>query len=131
MPSKTITIGEWVEKAWGRARWLLIDADTEIMEIEAEKGGFSSLHKHEGKDNLFFVLSGRLDVMIHAQSLARATAQLDVRTGPLLVKAGDWHQFHAVTKCRAIEVYRKVEGAERLWAGELDIVRKVGRGGSK
>ncbi len=102
-------------KAWGTTRMLFSNHAMEQHRIEVNKGGCSSVHRHEHKWNGFYVERGELLVKVWQRS-----GLLDqTRLGPgdtMQVPPGVDHQFVGLTDCLAFESY---------WVGPLteDIVR--------
>jgi quercetin dioxygenase-like cupin family protein len=96
------------EKVWGWSYPLLLTEDIEIVKIEVRHGGYSSRHAHKNKANMFFVLSGVLQVITYLKN----TEDYDQirflhREGDAFqVAAGIFHRFRALAPTVAIEVYR-------------------------
>ena len=96
--------GSWDDKKlWGRNTWLHYSPELEICLAETVRGGYSSMHRHCGKHNLFLVLSGRL--VLHNQSLA---ASYVLHPGESIsVHARQWHRFISLDKTVLVEVYSR------------------------
>ncbi len=98
-----------------------IEARLELIRVVA--GGYSSKHYHKNKDNLFYVVSGKLFVRIFKRVVGDGSIILDERRSclyPFLVSWGIIHQFEAVTDVVAYEVYF---GIKDHAASPTDIVR--------
>ena len=107
-------------KVWGQTELVLSNGSLSIHALSILPGGFCSEHRHKAKTNLFYVLSGELEITIWCGS-----GQID-RTllGPgqsSFVPAGVWHKFRALRATQAIEIYES-----RLEEG--DIERRSGGG---
>ena len=104
-------------KVWGQTIPLLQSPAVEIHRITVELGGYCSKHAHQSKQNLFLVISGKLEVkrwkdyklidstFLYAKDIA-------------IVPAGEYHQFHAHKPTEAYEIY---------WPQEIsfsDIIRE-------
>jgi mannose-6-phosphate isomerase-like protein (cupin superfamily) len=101
------------EKPWGTIRRLYRDCDVEVVKAEIVHGGYSSLHRHLKKDNIFVVLSGTLQVNRHQTSDEKTIVKqhyLHADDGPLLIPAGEWHRFIALDDTVVVEVYRRRSG---------------------
>lgn len=119
-----LTRPEYEIKSWGESIPLCRDDVAEIVRVKIKHGGFSSLHLHERKHNLFIVLSGTLQVKVHeddALRTLRSNKFLKSDTPPLLVPAGTLHRFFALDDVEAVEVYVSSDGTP-VEAG--DIVRQ-------
>ena len=51
-------------KVWGNTKNIFCKNNVEVHRIEAQKGGYSSKHKHNYKYNAFFVERGRLIIYV-------------------------------------------------------------------
>jgi len=101
-----------VEKPWGTAKTLLRTDSIEIVEVRIVPGGFSSIHDHERKYNLFIVHEGEMQVFRFRgdRSDQRETAVLTPESHGLIVPPLVRHQFEAFTEIQGIEVYWPVAG---------------------
>lgn len=119
--------GETIQKAWGTSRELYADDKIEVVEIDIQRGGFSSRHKHLGKCNLFWVLSGELKVTLYHPRTGEKQYEKIVtpKVLPFSVLPGVWHEFEALEPTVCHEVYQAMRGG-KIGAGELDIVRAAG-----
>src|SRR5688572_4243893 len=110
-------------KPWGKTRCVHRDQTHEVWHAEIARGGFSSRHYHARKPNLFYVVSGTLQVQVFREvweTIPYETHTLEAGQR-IVVDDHVWHRFEAVTDVTLVEVY---------WAclkGE-DIVRADGGG---
>lgn len=92
-------------KPWGRSTSLTREPMVHSDIIKVEAGGFCSIHRHNGKANVFHVLKGMLVVrqlaVLNASPYCRAIGPGESRTVP----AGVWHQFWCPEETFCIEVY--------------------------
>ena len=51
-------------KVWGKTEALLVTPMIEVHKITVNAGGYCSMHKHEFKWNMFYVLYGELDIHV-------------------------------------------------------------------
>ncbi len=100
-------------KPWGLNRHLLQREDLELHHATIAPGGYSSRHRHTGKDNYFYVVSGKLTVEYFVDRDATVPRHsLEVRMGQQVVlDADEWHRFinHGETAVDLIEVYWTAE----------------------
>tara|TARA_R110000823_G_scaffold312377_1_gene438983 strand:- start:32 stop:388 length:357 start_codon:yes stop_codon:yes gene_type:complete len=91
-------------KVWGQTSPLVQLPLMELHHIYIEKDGYCSKHSHQSKENLFLVISGKLEVkrwkdydlidstFLHKNDIA-------------IVSAGEDHQFYAHEDTEAYEIY--------------------------
>jgi len=90
------------KKIWGATETLHLDEQLHVERIDVVFGGYCSRHLHNRKCNGFLVLNGVL--LVHVDG--RETAYVRADTGMLLVPAGFIHQFVALSRVSAVEIYR-------------------------
>ena len=89
-------VGRIVEKPWGTTETILASEKIHVELIRVVAGGYSSKHYHKNKDNLFYVVSGKLFVRIFKRVVGDGSIILDERRSclyPFLVSWGIIHQF--------------------------------------
>jgi quercetin dioxygenase-like cupin family protein len=104
-------------KIWGTTSEIFNKNNVEVHRIEAKKGGYSSIHKHEHKYNMFFVETGMLKIEIWKNDYDLLDT-LDISAGhATIVMPGEYHRFTAERDTIAYEFY---------WTelSSKDIVRK-------
>lgn len=80
-------------KVWGETECLLSLPHIEIHRLSIRPYSRCSMHMHEHKWNLFFVLAGELDIEVEKQGYALTdTTHLRVR-GITTVAPGEFHRF--------------------------------------
>lgn len=101
----------WEAKIWGRTRLITRNAACELHEIEAVKGGYCSIHRHQTKWNGFQVLSGSL-LIREWYVVDRGGRLVEIEKATILnageyksVRPGVKHQFEAIEDCHANELY--------------------------
>lgn len=120
MPSEAMTPKR---KPWGMQTPKLREPAVHVDEIEVNRGGYCSIHKHVGKYNLFIVTSGLLCVTQYEDPL-KCPNRFDL-LGPgkqVLVPAKAWHRFACLEDCLCQEIYWPSYG--NTGVADDDIVRK-------
>lgn len=96
-------IGVRQGKNWGYTTKIFESQYAEIYDIEINKGGYCSEHRHK-KINIFYVISGKLKIKIWQHK--KIIDETVLEAGQIsAVYAGFWHQFEALEDTRCIEVY--------------------------
>lgn len=116
----------WQPKLWGRTRRLSEYPTGHACLAEAIAGGHSSRHCHPTRSNAFFVLHGELlveewdsDPPVGFPPVTRRLLADDA----LVVPAGVWHRFIAVTPLAVIETYQTTRSPSDGTDPSPDIVR--------
>lgn len=129
------------KKVWGWVRHRLLTYAVELDELWIHGGGFSSLHMHFAKTNLFIVERGLLCVELFGETPTVANLAWDnerewecpssvryLETGDsLAVPALVWHRFVAVKDTICSEVYWST-GPAAVRPGDKDINRHTTNG---
>ena len=91
-------------KAWGYTTKIFRNATMSIHHLEVKKDGFCSEHRHKHKHNIFYVISGVLELTIWNDEAEDVTL---VYTGQTTeIPPGYWHKFKGITPVECIEIYR-------------------------
>ena len=101
--ARKLNIGSRIGKVWGTTIPIFQSDSTEVQHLLVKRGWKCSDHDHAFKNNLFYVLKGRLRVVVQKDGLEDETV-----LGPgqmTAVKPGDRHRFEALTDCELIELY--------------------------
>ena len=108
-------------KKWGYTTRIFRDSSISIHHLEIKKDGFCSEHRHEHKYNLFYVISGVLELTIWCDEEKDVTI---VSAGQITeIPPGFWHKFKGITPVECIEMYRARlvgEDIERRTEGGLE-----------
>jgi len=92
-------------KVWGKTVCVVETDYFSIHYLRILAGGFCSEHVHRAKMNRFFVIKGRLEIMIWQPSGVIDTIIL--KEGESTdVPAGVFHRFKAVEETDCIEIYQ-------------------------
>ena len=116
------------DKPWGVSVRSYLDDYVQIEWIKVYRTGYSSIHLHKRKLNIFSVHSGVLIVRIFKKISGehRCTSARTLRAGDIYqVPKGVLHQFYAKTDVSATEVYLSVGGYK---LDPNDIVRATNNG---
>ena len=94
-------------KIWGSTACLFNKNNTEIHRIEAKKGGYCSVHKHDHKWNIFFVEQGKLKITIHRWDADKPIEDVIIlnKNEMTYVEPGLFHTFEALEDTIAFEIY--------------------------
>ncbi len=92
-------------KVWGYTIDLLKTPLIEVHHIGVNKGSVCSLHKHEFKWNLFYVIHGELAIEVHKQDYDGVDTTILEASEWTTVRPNEYHRFHAITDCEALEIY--------------------------
>lgn len=132
---------DWIPKAWGRTRPLVLEDSLHVFECEAVAGGYCSVHCHANKSNTFFLLSGEIEVSVFTMAsdgpkiVFRSALERENETA--CVPAVIFHRFLALSPSRFLEVYRPrvdvISGGVAADIGPLSVddIRRVTLGGVK
>ena len=121
---------EQIEKPWGMCQPLTREPTIQVDMIYPEVGGFSSVHLHRKKVNIFYVHTGTLrirlydrygDELFHGEQ----TRMYELQPGMIgHVLPHIWHDFIAITKDVVVtEVYLSRGNVERVTVDPDDIIR--------
>ncbi len=92
-------------KVWGTTEPLLQTPLIEVHRIHIKPGFVCSMHKHERKWNMFYVISGQLAIEVQKNDYDL----LDVTelTGGqwTSVRPGEFHRFRSITDVECLEIY--------------------------
>ena len=86
-------IGPLQGKTWGTTRCVFSDGNTEIWEVNIDKGGFCSEHVHDIKWNRFVITKGRLRVTIFLPGHVPTDCTILGPGDCTDVPPGKWHMF--------------------------------------
>lgn len=93
----------WEPKPWGATRPVFENQIASVFECQTKRGGFSSVHYHEAKENVFLITGGAVAVVwFSAWVLQRRVLRIGESLAvPPLVP----HQFQVIETGGMIEVY--------------------------
>jgi len=112
-------------KVWGETEEVFNNGVLSVNSLWIAKGGFCSEHQHAQKTNVFYVISGALEIFQWPGSTEGEKPDVTV-LGPgqqTIVPVGVWHKFQALENTRCLEIYT-------AWFRGPDITRRT-HGGVK
>jgi len=108
-------------KDWGYTTEFFRNSTSSAHHLEIKKGGFCSEHRHTHKHNVFYVISGELELTIWRGKNKDVTV---ITAGQTTAVPPDvWHRFKGLTDVECIEIYQ-------VFLTEPDIKRRT-KGGKK
>jgi len=105
-------------KIWGSTELLLKTPFVELHRIYVKEGGFCSVHTHKHKWNLFYVISGELEVDVHQNNYDLIDTTCLIEGEWTTVRPNEFHSFRAITDVEGLELYYPEPLSE-------DIIRKT------
>jgi quercetin dioxygenase-like cupin family protein len=99
-------------KIWGETTEIFKTENVTAHYLKIKAGGYCSEHRHTKKTNLFFVISGELQITIWKDPKIMDTTILE--PGQISeIPAGVYHKFNALSDCECIEIYQaKLQGPD-------------------
>lgn len=96
------------KKVWGWTECILNTGVVQVHRITGIKGGYCSRHYHTSKHNLFFLISGRMQVETWEDGVIRV---FDMHPGDICSVAPPvLHRFRASEDMVAVEIYFTQDG---------------------
>jgi len=105
-------------KVWGETELIISTPSFEVHKIQVKKNGYCSKHKHIAKINSFYILKGKLEVVVWKPSGLVDTTLLE-EGDFMVVSPQQFHRFKALEDTEALEIY---------WVDNLDpndIIREI------
>jgi len=91
-------------KIWGENILIFINDTIQINQIYIKAGGQCSKHKHNNKNNIFYVQKGLMKIEIWQQGgLIDETILSDGQQ--TIIDCGKYHRFTALSETMALEIY--------------------------
>lgn len=90
-------------KFWGETQSIFVGPHSETHFLKIREGGYCSEHKHKKKWNRFFLISGRLKVIIFRENGEDVTILTHGQFTD--VPPGCFHKFEAVEDSQCLEIY--------------------------
>ncbi len=103
-PGNEVPLGDQKEKPWGFERPIARFRGLNIKELFFKKGKVSSLHYHKEKDEIFYIISGRIRITINDEEVLLKASQT------IHIPPGNNHQFHPLEDTLILEVSTRMFG---------------------
>lgn len=91
----------FVEKLWGHEEWIVNNEKYCGKKLVLKKGGRCSMHKHEIKDETFYILSGK--VLMESEYEGKKENRLMTQGDVMHIKVGMWHRFTGIEDSEIME----------------------------
>jgi quercetin dioxygenase-like cupin family protein len=93
-------------KIWGETQTLLVTPMIEVHRIMIDPGGYCSMHKHEFKWNMFYMIYGELDIHVRKNDYDLVDVT-NLNVGEFTsVAPNEYHMFKAREgPASALEIY--------------------------
>lgn len=106
LPPPTPSLPRRHQHLWGESQTLFHNAQNELARLVApQAGGASSVHCHQRKDQMLWVVSGKISIVAPPNSLTIRQAG-----EACVIPAGNWHRLIFHGNVEAFELYVAVEG---------------------
>lgn len=92
-------------KNWGYTTEIFRNAMVSAHHLEINEGGYCSEHYHKHKYNMFYVLTGILELTIWRNGKTPDVTVIEAGQSSA-ISPGFYHKFRGKTKCEAIEIYQ-------------------------
>ena len=92
-------------KVWGTTEQLIVTPMIEIHRINILPNSHCSMHKHEFKYNLFYVLYGDIEVHVRKNDYDLIDTTSLSPGMFTTVKPNEYHWFHSKSACIVLEIY--------------------------
>jgi len=90
-------------KIWGETEEIFNDGKVSVHYLWIKEKGYCSEHQHVGKSNLFYVISGQLEISIWREKGVDKTIIGNGESS--FVPPGVYHKFKAIYDTECIEIY--------------------------
>ena len=92
-------------KIWGETFLLYKGSSIELHRIKIKAGHRCSMHLHQSKINGFYVISGKLEILVKKNDYDLTDSTMLEAGDFMTVKPGEYHQFICHKDCLALEIY--------------------------
>ena len=92
-------------KIWGQTNLVFSNCNSEVQYMKCNKDKQCSKHCHTHKYNMFFVISGKIKILVWKNDYNLCDETI---LGPLdrtIVKPNEYHQFQVLEDSEVLEVY--------------------------
>lgn len=92
-------------KIWGTTELVFGNMNTSVHHLEIIKGGYCSEHRHSQKLNHFYVISGRLEILIWPEGSSLSDSTILTAGQAMTIPVNVYHRFCAIERTLCIETY--------------------------
>jgi len=128
-PSGVATMKDWQNKLWGKTKELYRDERSGIHLIEINSHGFSSQHYHTNLTNCFYLLEGKLEIVVYDGKNSEVVV---LEPNDYFCVANQvWHRFINLEKfSKCLEIYYTPEHQSNDIVRAKDLNPLADNGGS-
>lgn len=98
---KVEQLDNFVKKVWGHEEWIVNNPKYCGKKLVLKKGFRCSMHKHDVKDETFYVLSGK--VLMETDYLGEKENRIMTPGDVIHIKTGMWHRFSGIIDSEIME----------------------------
>ncbi|MCK4650753.1 cupin domain-containing protein [Candidatus Babeliales bacterium] len=112
----------FVKKVWGHEEWIVNNPKYCGKKLVLKKGYRCSIHKHDIKDETFYILSGK--VLIETEFEGKKEMKLMTPGDVLHIKVGMWHRFTGIEDSQIIEFstsHMDEDSIRKELSGKIDL----------
>jgi len=113
---------KFVEKVWGHEEWIVNNQKYCGKKLVLNKGYRCSIHKHDIKEETFYILSGK--VLMESELEGKKEVRLMTPGDVLHVKVGMWHRFTGIEDSQIMEFstfHMDEDSIRREPSGKVDL----------
>ncbi|MFH1461950.1 MAG: cupin domain-containing protein [bacterium] len=98
---KVDQLNNFVEKVWGHEEWIVNNPKYCGKKLVLKKGHCCSMHKHDIKDETFYIMSG--NVLMETEYDGEKQKRLMTCGDVIHIKTGMWHRFTGLSNSEIME----------------------------
>lgn len=92
-------------KIWGVTNLVFSNHNNEVQYMECNAGYQCSKHKHSYKYNLFYVISGKIKILVWKNDYNLCDETILKAGEKTIVKPNEYHTFQVLEDAQVLEVY--------------------------
>lgn len=115
-------LDNFVKKVWGHEEWIVNNSKYCGKKLVLKKGFRCSMHKHDIKDETFYMLSGK--VLMETDYLGKKENRIMTVGDIIHIKIGMWHRFSGITDSEIMEFstfHMEKDSIRRESSGKIDL----------
>ena len=123
--SSTVKLDQLVhfaEKVWGHEEWIVNNDKYCGKKLVLNQGFRCSMHKHNIKDETFYILSG--NVLMESEYNGKSAQRVMTAGDVIHIKVGMWHRFSGIVKSEIMEFstfHMEEDSIRREVSGSFDL----------